>query len=167
MNNDNNTINLKQLANLIFPIFARKSPFDYNDNFEKIYSLIPIEILTLITTYFDLYKDCEDLEDINLIIDTSNYFENPQDWLTQFAENLSNEYSKISNPIEVDFEKEFIIIEYKREELAYLQELDKPMIQQLNDMSNWILAEKQRRRVFKEFESSPIEGKPYIKRKIN
>ncbi len=157
-----NSLSSKQLAKLIFPAFAVVSDeqsIHYGQT-DSVYSWVPTNIIQLISSYLELYKpEDEDIEDINLIINTDEFFNNSEAWIYQFSKDLSEEYKKITMPIEIDFEKEYVIIEYKKDDLSFLQELDSRVFNQLIDICRWIDAEKTRRRVINSFNQTPVKVK--------
>lgn len=166
-----NSLNQKQLANLIFPAFAVVSDeqsIHYGQT-DSVYSWIPTNIIEFISSYLELYNNNnDDIEDINLIVNVDEYLNNPEYWIHQFSKTLSEEYNKIVNPIEIDFEKEYIIIEYKKDNLNFLQELDSGLFDQLIDMCRWIDGEKTRRRVINSFNLTPVKVKyMYQEQKTN
>lgn len=164
MENKTNTVSLnqKQLANLIFPAFAvvsNEKSIHYGQS-DIMYSWIPTNIVQLISSYLELYKpNEEDIENINLIVNVDEYFNNPEFWIHKFSKFLSEEYKKITSPIEIDFEKEYVIIEHKKDDLTFLQELDFRVSNQLIDMCRWIDGEKTRRRVINSFNPTPVKVK--------
>lgn len=157
-----NSLSSKQLAKLMFPAFAVVSDeqsIHYGQT-DSVYSWIPTNIIQLISSYLELYKpEDEDIENINLIINTDKYFNNPEAWIYQFSNDLSEEYKKITMPIEIDFEKEYVIIEYKNADLVFLQELNPETFNQLIDLCRWIDGEKTRRRAINNFNSTPVKVK--------
>ena len=158
-----NSLNQKQLANLIFHAFtvvSDEQSIHYGQT-DSVYSWIPTNIIELISSYLELYNNNNDdnIDDINLIINVDEYLNNPEYWIYQFSKILSEEYNKIVNPIEIDFEKEYVIIEYKKDDLSFLQELDSELFNQLIDMCRWIDGEKMRRRAINSFNPTQVKVK--------
>ena len=157
-----NSISSKQLANLIFPAFAVVSDeqsIHYGQT-DSVCSWVPTNIIPLISSYLELYKpEDEDIKDINLIINTGEFFNNSEAWIYQFSKDLSEEYKKITMPIEIDFEKEYIKIEYKKADLVFLQELKSETFNQLIDLCRWIDSENKRRRAINSFNSTHVKVK--------
>ena len=156
------SLTIEQLAELAFPAFAVVSDEQsiHYGHTDSINSWIPTNIIELISSYLELYKPVdEDIENINLIINVNEYFSNPKAWIDRFTKALSEESKKITTPIEIDFEKEYMIIEYKKAEIVFLQGLNPEAFNQLLDLCRWIDCEKIRRRVINSFNSTPVKVK--------
>ena len=60
-------------------------------------------------------------------------------------------------PIEIDFEKEYVIIKYKKADLSFLQKLNPETFNQLINMCRWIDSEKTRRSAINSFNSVKVK----------
>ncbi len=160
------TINIKKLAELMLPAFAisnkvtilstdERTIFYRKD--DKVSAWIPTDIISLIKLYLELNKS--NYEDIDLIIDTKEYYNNPKKWINEFSQKISEEINK--NNKKIDFEDEYINIEYQLDELNKLKELDERVRTQLTDMCTWIIAEKNRRKALNNYNPSPVNIKDY------
>lgn len=154
-----NTLNSEQLAKSIFLAFAVVSDeqsIHYGQT-DSIYSWVPTDIIELISSCLELYNHNDEIEDINLIVNVDEYFNNPEYWIYQFSKELSEEYKKITMPIEIDFEKEYVIIKYKKADLSFLQKLNPETFNQLINMCRWIDSEKTRRSAINSFNSVKVK----------
>ena len=67
--------------------------------------------------------------------------------------------AETENRREIDFEKEYIKIEYKKADLVFLQELKSETFNQLIDLCRWIDSENKRRRAINSFNSTHVKVK--------
>ena len=153
--NSQKVLSIKQLASLIFPVFATNSLIIDLANQDSAYSCVPTNIIFLIKKYIDCCKNHE--ENINLIVDITDYSKDPFTWSNELSKELSESLKK---DYKVDFKNEYIIVEYKKEELSYLEKLAPETLSQLINMKEWIIGKKMERKASEEYAEEAAKFEP-------
>ena len=160
------SLDVKQLAKYILPAFAivnaeEIQSFNKNSKFYNkdgdAYAWVPTDIISFLTSYIEFYS--LDKEHENLVIKIDEYLKNPKAWIYEFSKTLSKEFNKKIESIEIDFEYQYVSANYKKDELLVLEELESNTLNQLLNMCRWIIAEKNRKRILKEFNPTEIKLK--------
>ena len=168
-------LTISQLAKVLLPAFAVESQqeitvsenININKNNYK-YAYVPTDLSPLIAKYLRCYKPtCEDINEINLIVDVNEYFTNPETWLYTITKKLSEEFNILNNPKSIDFESGYLYIKYYDYDLAFLKGLDPDTFEQLMHMCNWITGIKDSMITLNNYHPSPIIVKEYPYKRIS